>query len=313
MDEQYLMGNNDGLIRTDADTRQATTVSSRLRHNLVGAAINRAFEFYAAFFASPVPASDPDQLVAAYEQAYAHALSLGLFQSGGVGAKDHLNLWCLGRVFEPEVYIESGVYLGSSLHAFIKSPKLREVIAIDPDLSTLRIPKADIPGAVYIEDKDFSQLTIDGSVATMFAYFDDHINSADRILQAAQKGLTFILFDDSTGLEGICQRLYPAVPTIPVIMNSGLFSPGDELSWTFPKPVPDSARNSLKRGFLQDRSHSETRLSLKVTDEFIEKCRRAKQKIKKYSRIPDLGEFIPQMYPEKMVDTSKFLLELECQ
>lgn len=310
MDKQYLMGNNNVLTRSGSDTDQVTFISPRLRSNLIRFAMMRAFDFYSTFLGESFLALDYEKLITEYEQDFSHALSLGLLKAGGICEKDHLNLWCLSRAFAPEVYIESGVFIGSSLHAFIKSPKLKKVIAIDPNLSKLKIPKADIPGAVLINDKDFSQLEIDCTDSKSLVYFDDHINTADRILQASQKGLTHLLFDDSTGFEGICQRLYPAVPTIPMIMNCDLLSPGDELSWTFRRSSSKGFKGFVKRAILRNSSQNNIRVSLRITKDFINKCQQAKKRINKCCKILDLGEYIPQLHPGRTADTSKFLIEL---
>jgi len=196
------------------------------------------------------------------------------------------------------------------LHAFINSPGIRKIIAIDPNLNKLKIPKESIPGAKLIDDKDFSQIKIDLSGVRSLAYFDDHIDTADRILQSFDKGLRYVLFDDSTGLEGICQRLYPAIPTIPMIMNAELLSPGDELSWYFNRPSNTELRDIIKRIIRRISGEGGTRLTLVIAQELIEKCLDTKKLIRKYKMLPNLGEFIPQRYPERIVDTSKFIVEL---
>lgn len=295
MDVKYLMGNDDVLIRSDSGSNKKTYITPKLRTKLLRVAMIRAFDFYTAFFRKAGCPLDYDKLVLQYEIIFSHAVSLGLFEAGGISEKDHLNLWCLGQIYSPEVYLESGVFIGSSLHAFIQSPDLKKVIAIDPNLGVLKIPEDDIPGAKLIGDKDFSQLDINFSGSRSLAYFDDHINTADRIIQASRMGLTHLLFDDSTGLEGVCQRLYPAVPTIPMIVDYELLSAGDELSWSY----------------MREGSNEEaTLVSLNIDEAFIDKCQMAKVRIKNFCKIPDLGDYIPQSYPAKTVDTSKFLVEL---
>lgn len=295
MDKKYLMGSGDGLLRSVSDdATQTTFISPSLRTNLIILAIKKAYNFYSDFFDKPILNLDYHNLVNEYEQAFSNAHSLGLFLKGGIDEKDHLNLWCLSHVLSPEIYVESGVFIGSSLHAFIQSSTIKKVIAIDPDLSKLKIAKNNIPDIELIDDKDFSQIDIDLIKKEAIVYFDDHINTADRIIQASKKGFRYVLFDDSTGLEGVCQRLYPAIPTIPMIMNVEIFNSNDMLSWTFYRPNQTDG----------------IRVSLTITQEFIDKCTKAKKLIKKYNKIPDLGEFIPQSHPRQMVDISKYLIEL---
>ena len=306
-----MMGNNDGVVRAAAGSVVRTISNHRLKTSLLKGAMYEAFGFYSRFFGMINHSLDFDKLAVEYEKELSHARSLQLFMPGGICEKAHLNLWCLGRVFAPEIYIESGVFIGSSLHAFINSPELKKVIAIDPNLRKLKIPKNDIPGAVLVNDKDFSELELSGMVAKTLVYFDDHINSASRIIQASKKGIKFLLFDDSTGFEGICQRLYPSIPTVPMIMNYELLKPNDQLSWTFrPTSSGSKLKQIIKQIILRKKIHNNIRVSLHITDELIEECRQAQSLIKKWKKIPDLGKYIPQLYPEKMIDTSKYLIEL---
>ncbi|MFV1977065.1 MAG: hypothetical protein ACC651_15085 [Candidatus Scalindua sp.] len=291
MDKKFLMGANDWLVRSKAEENQPTAISPKLRKNLVMLAMRKAYDFYSNFFVTPLSKCDFDNLFAEFERDYSHARSLDLLVHGGVREKDYLILWCLSHMFLPEVYVESGVFVGSSLHAFINSPRIKKILAIDPNLSNLRIPKQNIPDVEFINDKDFSQLETHFSGMRSLVFFDDHIDTASRILQAFEKGFRYVLFDDSTGLEGICQRLYPAVPTIPMIMNIEIYSPGDELSWIY-----------KAAGY---------HVRLVITQELIEKCIEAKSVVKKYDAIPDLGEFIPQPHPEAIVDKTKFIVELD--
>lgn len=311
MDKKFLMGNSDWLMRSKVGGDLSTIISPRLRTNLIMAAMRKAYQFYADFLEISVSNVDFEKLIFEYERDHSHAISLRLFQRGGIREKDHLNLWCLSHIYSPEVYVESGVFIGSSLHAFINSPGIKKVIAIDPNLNNLKIPVESIQGAELIDDKDFSQIKIDLSGVRSLAYFDDHIDTADRILQSFDKGLRYVLFDDSTGLEGICQRLYPAIPTIPMIMNAEILSPGDELSWYYNRPSKTELKDIIKRIIRRRSGGGGTRVTLVITQELIEKCLDAKKLIRKYKVLPNLGEFIPQRFPERIVDTSKFIVELD--
>ncbi len=311
MDRKYLMGVGDGLVRSDMKEKWDTYVSANLRSNLLKLAIKDAYSFYCGFFKHDCKSLDLDELVSEYIIELKHARELNLFKTGGVREKDHINLWCLSRVLLPALYIESGVFIGSSLHAFLKSSKLEKIIAIDPNLGKLKIAKKDIPNGVFIDDKDFSEIDIQNPPANSLVYFDDHINTAKRIIQACDKGLKYLLFDDSTGIEGTCQRLYPAVPTIPMIMNWEYFNLHDEIKWIWqPAQILELNFKNVIKKLISGKVPTNKSVQLKIDEQFIEQCKLAKSVIKRYSKIPDLGDYIPQTFPEKMVDTSKFLVEL---
>jgi hypothetical protein len=83
------------------------------------------------------------------------------------------------------------------------------------------------------------------------------------------------------------------------------------LSWTFrPTSSGSKLKQIIKQIILRKKIHNNIRVSLHITDELIEECRQAQSLIKKWKKIPDLGKYIPQLYPEKMIDTSKYLIEL---
>ena len=204
MDKKYLMGHSDSLTRFASGGDDSTYISPGLHSNLLMTALRKACVFYSNFFNKPISNIDFQKLAIEYSKIRTHALSLELFEEGGIREKDHLNFYCLGYILSPEIYIESGVFIGSSLHAFIKSPNLKKTIAIDPNLGALRIPKKEIPGCILIDREDFSQIEIDHLGQKSLVFFDDHIDTTDRIIQSSKKGFIYLLFDDSTGLEGIC-------------------------------------------------------------------------------------------------------------
>jgi hypothetical protein len=294
MDQRFLMTHATTLTRRESRQFEPTELTQHLFETLIGLSMQSALSFYAEFFGRAKPALDAT-LLAAYLDARGEGLDLGLFAAGGIADKEHLSFWCLGQVLQPHHYVESGVFIGSSLHAFLRGVKSSKIVAIDPDLQKLRIPKDMLGGARLVQDKDFSQIEPDiGTEEIGLVYFDDHIDTADRILQATDKGFRYLLVDDSTGFEGICQRLYPAVPTIPMILNAEAFSVGDQLSWSFP------------RG-----GDSFIRVTLDWSAALLEKCQQAKRRIRRCVKLPDLGEMLPQVAPTKTIDTSKYLVELQ--
>lgn len=315
MESHFLMGNNDFLVREKAVAMEPTQISRRLKNQLTKSAIVTAVEFYCSFFGKSESNYDFEALTEKYHSDFEAARSLGLFQKGGVREKDHLNFWCLSHVFQPETYVESGVFIGSSMHAFIQEKSLKSVVAIDPDLSMLKISKSDIPSCRLIDDQDFSQVNLEDDGSRTLVYFDDHINTASRIIQASSKGLKYLLFDDSTGIQGVCQRLYPAIPTIPMIMNSGEYSIDDQMKWTFTRPLPTRNIGFIERVFARRPAptHEFTNVSLKVSAEFLEQCNEAKSRVKRFTKIPDLGDYISQTLPNTLPDVSKFLVELNAE
>lgn len=308
MKREHLMGMRDHIARRSVAASPVTHMSPGFRLRLTQRAIADAFEFYSTFLKRQPRERDVSRLAREYMTELEDGGSLGLFVKGGVGEKHHLNLWCLGRVLEPTRYVESGVYVGSSLHAFLKSPGLKEIVAIDPDLSNLRLRVEDDPRIRLVDSEDFSELRIEGG-ANSLVYFDDHIDTARRIVQAAERGFRYALFDDSTGVEGICQRLYPAVPTVPLIMTHDTLQEGDTLSWVYTGPRRRGIRAAVGRLVARKGGRS-TEATMVITAEMLADCRAARSCVANWTPIPDLGVYIPQRIPGPMIDTTKYLLEL---
>jgi hypothetical protein len=310
MDKKYLMKNDQVLERKPNGTSQATAINESLHSRLIERAMYKAFLFYVDFFGGVGRVPDVTPNIGAYRKAYESARSLGLFQQGGIREKDHLNLWCLGMVMAPKLYVESGIFKGSSLHAFLQVPGIRRFIGIDPNMDNLLLPQDDLKRVQLISDMDFGQVDIGNAHADTLVYFDDHIHTARRILEAHEKGIRYVVFDDSTGLEGVCQRLYPAVPTLSMILNSEVYRPGDELSWSY-KPAGRGWRHWVGKYILNQKNRKAQRLTFRIDEHIISQCEEARALIKRCNQLPDLGEFIPQSQPMPMIDTTKYIVELD--
>ena len=311
MDKNFLMGSNDFLSRNPSSKRLDTSITEDLRQSLLKIGMNTSFSFYGDFFNKDTSKLDLDFLTKNYLQDLAEAEKFKLFETGGIKQKDHLNFWCLSKLLSPKLYVESGVFIGSSLHAFSKAKSLEKIIAIDPNLTALRIPKKELSAAEFIGNLDFSQIQIDDVPKESLVYFDDHINTASRIIQAKKKGFKYLLFDDSTGIEGICQRLYPATPTVPMILNYQVLKPGHVIEWDW--TVPYNTKRTLKRRIKDLTGIGSTnnyRVQLKIDTFLIQQCQEAYSLIKQHSKIPDLGEFVLQTTPEGTIDTTKYIIEL---
>ena len=310
MDISFKMGKTDGLFRKASSRFGPTAISTELHSRLLTAAIAEARRVLATFFALPEPAETSETWAADYLEVYREALDMGLIQPGGVLDKDHLSIWCLGRYLHPQTYVESGVFQGSSLHAMIRSSEIPEVYAIDPDLSRLKLERSELPEKCWIDQLDFSEFNFLPHKGSSLIYFDDHINAADRIIQSTGKGYAYLLIDDATGMEGMCQRAYPAVPSLPMILQPGLFSPGDRISWSFQYSPSRDPVIRLKQSIKSILHGRAMRLEWVVTEKWIKSCRLAMDCIQKWIKLPNLGDYIPQRIPGKTSDQTKFLLQL---
>ena len=226
-------------------------------------------------------------------------------EKGGVDNVEYLTLFALRMALQPELYIESGVFQGSSLHAFTSETDLCQAftaIGFDPNLGPLKIKPRNTQ---LIDSHDFSEHEFDSIPQRHLIYFDDHIDSAERIIQAHDKGFKYILFDDSNGMTGISQRLYPAFPTVFIINNIHLFEPGD----TFTYPWETNHYSKVISSYYKKEKKTRVR-ELRFDKKLIENCSDAKARIKNHWNLPILYDYLPQITPETMVTKDKVLLEL---
>lgn len=312
MEKKYLMGNRDFLTRSIVKKGFDTSVSVDLLRRLREQSIKNGLVFYCNFFNKDINSFNASELNEEYQQHLTEGKNLGLFSVGGVREKDHLNYWLLSKVLDPQVYVESGVFIGSSLHAFISGANEDvNVVAIDPNMGKLKLSEKELPkNHTLIDDRDFESIDFELNKKENLVYFDDHINSALRIISAKEKGFKYVLFDDSSGLEGICQRLYPPFPTVPIILNVELFKVGDTLNWSWKYPNNQKQPRNLLMSRKKKENSKIASLNVSFSDELIDLCYEAKSAIKRVDKIPDLGELIPQKVPEKMNESSKYLIEL---
>jgi len=138
-------------------------------------------------------------------------------QQGSTSLGGLLAVYFLARKLSPRVIIESGVFVGASLHALRSGAPDAKIFAFDVNFGPLKYRDESI---TYLETDWVEAGRFDGEGG--FAFFDDHINNAERILQAREMGFRYLLFDDAPKMGEITQYRYPGVPTVPMIMDEDL-------------------------------------------------------------------------------------------
>ena len=98
-----------------------------------------------------------------------------------------------------------------------------------------------------------------------------------------------------------------------MIMNWDVFQVNDTIEWTWSPPYkPKTTLSEKIKYYLFKATNTRIkRVQLRFTEPLLKSCEKAKSLIKKYDKLPDLGLFLPQDLPERMVDTSKYLVELK--
>jgi len=173
-------------------------------------------------------------------------------KKGSTSLPGLLPLYLVSRAIAPGMIIESGVFIGSSLHMFADTFSGLPIYAFDIDMTRLEI---ESQGIVLCE-MDWNQFDHLPKHENTIVFFDDHINCAKRILECQKKGIRWAIFDDSPSIGRLEQYRYPAIPSVPIILDE--FMPhGSTFEW----------------------HHLDTNLKLKYTHD-LSLCEKARKVIK---------------------------------
>lgn len=224
-----------------------------------------------------------------FRRSLAQATRDRLIENRGVPERNYLALFLIAVLLRPRLYVESGFFKGSSLFAAASAGVADTIIGFDPDHRRYRAKADQFGAAVELHRHDFREHAFEGVEPQALVYFDDHINTAARILEAGEKGFKTLIFDDSCGLMGTTERLWPSLPSLFFIQNIDRFEAGDFIQW--PKDVSKQVnllggRVTLKLGLKR------TGNRFTLTPDIIDLCRRAKALIRYSAKIPDLNDFI---------------------
>jgi mannosyltransferase OCH1-like enzyme len=126
---------------------------------------------------------------------------------GGMNVNDMFSFYFLLKKLQPKIIIESGIWNGFSTKLIrVVLGKNIKIICLDPR----DIPK-DIGyldnniNTIYYTGKsfiDFSDLKLENvNLNEILCFFDDHQNSAQRVLQCIEKGIKHIFFNDNYPLN----------------------------------------------------------------------------------------------------------------
>lgn len=133
---------------------------------------------------------------------------------GGSGFNGALQLYVAMRALQPRVVIESGVFRGLTTWIIRQACPEAEIHCHDPDLSGLQYRDAR---ARYSRD-DWSTANWSGiDPAATVAFFDDHVAQGSRVVQARERRIARLLFDDDAAGHRIHAHGGPAHPTITMI------------------------------------------------------------------------------------------------
>lgn len=147
-------------------------------------------------------------------------------KQGGNGFNGSLQLFAIARAIQPDFIVESGVFRGFTTWILRQAcPKVR-IVSFDPVHDQIRY--RDPNGELHAHDwsaHDFKGHDLAGALL----FFDDHIDQARRILEAAERGARHLVFDDDTAGHRIHAHGGPAWPTVEMILDEQV--EGEPVRW----------------------------------------------------------------------------------
>ena len=149
--------------------------------------------------------------------------------SGGSGFNDSLWLFVLARALAPTWIVESGVHKGHSTWILRQACPDARIFSFD---ITLRNVQYHDENTQYFEG-DWCDWSVprDLDPGRALIFFDDHIDQARRLVEAARRGFETALFDDNFPTEHLYATGGPPVPTLAMVMDGDLANEA-EIEWT---------------------------------------------------------------------------------
>jgi hypothetical protein len=135
----------------------------------------------------------------------------------------------LAKSAEPAVIIDSGTFTGSSAWALSLGCPKAQVYSFDINLEFLINREA---GVTYVE-QDWMSFDWNGvDLSNSLVYFDDHVDQAQRLLEAVERGVPLAIFDDDFPVGAFAPMAHGgfALPKIEFLLDETL-SKQTELKW----------------------------------------------------------------------------------
>jgi hypothetical protein len=157
--------------------------------------------------------------------------------TGGSGFHNAFWLYLITAGLQPDLIVESGVWKGHASWLFKQAAPESEIHGFDISLKRLEFTHSEV--TFYEQDWGEFQFT-SPSLERSLVFFDCHVNHAQRILEAKNKGFKHLLFDDNPPLPKIYSYGQPGFPTAHMLWDGDITSE-DPVLWMWKgKPHQES-------------------------------------------------------------------------
>jgi len=137
--------------------------------------------------------------------------------TGGSGFHNSFWIYLFTSSFQPDLIVESGVWKGHTSWLFNQAAPEAKILGFDINLKHLEFTHTS---AEFIESDwnsyPFAEVDPDSSLV----FFDCHVNHAQRIIEAKERGFKHILIDDNPPLHKIYSYGMPGYPTAQMLRDS---------------------------------------------------------------------------------------------
>ncbi len=171
--------------------------------------------------------------------------------SGGSQYNDAIWLYLSAKILAPKQIVECGTFKGFSLWLLHQAQKDAKLSTFDINLDLLQ---RRVEGADY-HLADWSEVEIRAADENDLCFFDDHFDQATRVIEAANRGFRYAIFDDSYAVQAVYRTGLPPIPSIPMLYDDFICD-GEVLEWyrngkkkkhTFDLALHEAARSRIER------------------------------------------------------------------
>ena len=172
-------------------------VSKKYEDRLIHKTAQCLNEFLTSQKVFPVDLSlNTTEMTREFSELYKSKPNKGL--TGSAGFNSLLSLFAFAQHIQPDLIVESGVFIGQSTWCLRKSAPDATIESFDIDLSHLQYADP----SVNFHEHDWSDFQLPGFEPNKaICFLDDPVDQIRRLLECHERGFKYVCFDDNTPVE----------------------------------------------------------------------------------------------------------------
>ena len=186
---------------------------------------------------------------------------------GGAGPIPSFWYFLIAHKMQPKAIIESGVWKGHTTYLFRQACPNAQIYCYDISFNQLQYKDQD---AVYSECDWMDVEAPKSNPNETLVFMDDHINQAQRVLEIAQRGYRYAIFDDGVGFEKQNRVGVPAFPSIQMLFDDNIIDGtrfvyelnNKKYTYIHNKSEADSAASKIEEHLVLPNTYTEITLAV---------------------------------------------------